>query len=80
MSASTDLIDPVVRADYVIVATPTNYDEKINFFDTSSVESVIMKVAESEPKACIVVKSVPVGFTDGARKRLKSIQCFPLSF
>lgn len=69
--ASTDLIGSVQGADYVIASTPTNYDEKTNFFDTSSVEEVISKVIEHEPNACIVVKStVPVGFVEDVRKRL----------
>ena len=71
LSASTDLEASVQGADYVIVSTPTNYDEKTNFFDTSSVESVIAQVSESEPSACIVVKStIPVGFTEDVRERL----------
>jgi UDPglucose 6-dehydrogenase len=71
LSATTDLHEAVVGADYVIVSTPTNYDEETNFFDMSSVEEVISQVIESEPTACIVVKStVSVGFTDDIKKRL----------
>ena len=71
LSASTDLNASLNGADYVIVSTPTNYDEKTNFFDTSSVEAVIAQVIESEPNACIVVKStIPVGFIDEVRERL----------
>ena len=71
LSASTDLNVSVQGADYVIVSTPTNYDEKTNFFDTSSVDSVISQVIEREPKACIVVKStIPVGFIEEVRERL----------
>jgi UDPglucose 6-dehydrogenase len=71
LSASTDLKASLPGADYVIVSTPTNYDEKTNFFDTSSVETVIAKVIESEPGACIVVKStIPVGFIYKVRERL----------
>lgn len=73
LSASTDLKASVVGADYVIVSTPTNYDEKTNFFDTSSVEVVITQVIKSEPKACIVVKStIPVGFIEDVRMRIKT--------
>ena len=73
LSASTDLKVSVEGADYVIVSTPTDYDEQTNFFDTSSVEAVVSQVIESEPKACIVVKStIPVGFVDEIRERLKT--------
>ena len=73
LSASSDLAASVVGADYVIVATPTNYDEKTNSFDTSSVERVITQVIESEPDACVVVKStIPVGFIDDVRARFET--------
>lgn len=69
--ASTNLQDSIIGADYVIVATQTNYDEKTNFFDTSSVEAVISQVSKIVPTACIVVKStIPVGYIDGVRDRL----------
>ena len=71
LTASTDFENSVVGSDYVIVSTPTNYDEKTNFFDTSSVENVIKGVIKYEPNACIVVKStIPVGFIDHVRKHL----------
>ena len=73
LSASTDLKSSLVGADFVIVSTPTNYDEKTNFFDTSSVEAVIAQVTECAPDACIVVKStIPVGFVDDIRERLNT--------
>lgn len=73
LSASTDLKSSIVGADYIIVSTPTNYDERTNFFDTSSVEAVIAQVTESEPNACIVVKStIPVGYVDDVRQRLQT--------
>ena len=60
-------------AEFVIIATPTNYDEKMNYFDTSSVEKVIEEVISVNPNAYIVVKStVPVGFTDGVREHFES--------
>lgn len=71
LSASTDLESSVGDADYVIISTPTNYDEKTNFFDTSSVETVIAKIIAKEPNTCIVVKStIPVGFIEDVRERL----------
>ena len=73
LSASTDLLASIQGADYVIVSTPTNYDEKTNFFDTSSVEAVIAQVIEGEPSACVIVKStIPVGFIEGVRERLNT--------
>ena len=71
LTASTDLKFSIECADYVIISTPTNYDEKTNFFDTTSVEEVISQVANITPGACIVVKStIPVGFIEDVRKRL----------
>ena len=73
LSASTDLKASLTGADYVIVSTPTNYDETTSCFDTSSVEMVIAQVIESEPTTCIVVKStIPVGFMDDVMERLKT--------
>jgi len=73
LSVSTDLKASITNADYVVVSTPTNYDEKSNFFDTSSVEAVIAQVTECEPGACIVVKStIPVGFIEDVIKRYEN--------
>ncbi len=73
LSASTELKSSVSGADYVIVSTPTNYDEKTNCFDTSSVEIVIAQVIKSEPNACIVVKStIPVRFIEDVSRRLET--------
>ena len=73
LSASTDLKGSVKNANYVIVSTPTDYNEKTNFFDTSSVETVIKQIIKYEPTTTIVVKStVPVGFIDDVRARLET--------
>ena len=70
LTATTNLRSVLSGADYVILATPTNYDETTNFFDTSSVEKLIDKISTIEPDTCIVVKStIPVGFIDGVREK-----------
>ena len=70
LSATTDGEAAYKDADFVVVSTPTNYDTEKNYFDTSSVESVIAQVTKLNPKAFIVIKStIPVGFTEMAQKK-----------
>ena len=74
LTATTDYKKAFTEADFVIVSTPTNYDPEKNYFDTSTVESVIQNVISINPKATIVIKStIPVGYTE------KTIQKFNYS-
>ena len=71
ISATTSVENALVNPDYVVICTPTDYDENVNYFDTKSVESVSREVAQKSPKASIIIKStVPVGYTEKLRKKL----------
>ncbi|MST56356.1 nucleotide sugar dehydrogenase [Pyramidobacter sp. SM-530-WT-4B] len=71
--ATLDAADAYKKADYVVIAAPTNYDSAKNFFDTSAVETVIELVMKHNPNAIMVIKStVPVGYTRSIRERIGS--------
>lgn len=73
LTATLDAKAAYSEADFVIIAAPTNYDSKRNFFDTSAVESVIDLVIKHNPDAIIVIKStIPVGYTKSIRERTGS--------
>lgn len=73
LTATLDAKVVYEAADFVIISTPTNYDEKKNYFDTSSVEAVIQTVIACNPNAIMVVKSsVPVGFTQSVSGKFGS--------
>ncbi|WP_267433401.1 nucleotide sugar dehydrogenase [Sphingomonas sp. GM_Shp_1] len=75
LSATTDAREALAAAEYVIVATPTNYDVETNKFNTGSVEAVIQLAKEHAPDATVIVKStIPVGFVDDVRARLNTTQ------
>lgn len=70
LTATLDAEMAYKEADFVVIATPTNYDSRENFFDTSAVETVIRLVMKVNPEAIMVIKStIPVGFTDSVREK-----------
>lgn len=77
LTATTDPKVAFSQADWVIISTPTNYDELTNYFDTRSVESVIELVAQDYPQAQVVIKStIPVGFTQSMKEKYPNLELF----
>lgn len=75
--AVTDFQEHVTSSDYIIVATPTNFETEKNYFDTSSVDSVIEEVLKIDPDANIVIKStLPIGYTDNVCEKYRTDRIF----
>ena len=72
LTATLDAEAAYKNAEYVVIAAPTNYDSRLNYFDTSAVENVIETVLRVNPNAIMVIKStIPVGYTESVRKKYK---------
>ena len=75
--ATTDGKSAYKDADLIIIATPTNYDPKLNFFDTKFVEQVVELVLEVNPNAIMIIKStIPVGYTKSVREKYNTKNIF----
>ena len=75
LSATTDANKAYETADYIVIATPTNYDDVTHYFDTSSIESVLDLVKKMNPRAVVVIKStIPVGYTRDISVKYSELQ------
>ncbi|WP_180052121.1 nucleotide sugar dehydrogenase [Acinetobacter sp. YH12099] len=75
LKATIDKVEAYEKADYIIIATPTNYDSETNYFDTSSIESVIAEILPLNNTATIIIKStIPVGYTEQIKAKFETEQ------
>ena len=81
LTATTNYIEAFKDAEYIIISTPTNYNENTNYFDTSNVEDIIQKAIQINKNATIIIKStVPVGFTENMKQKYKTEIIFSPEF
>lgn len=70
LKATSDKTEAYTKADYIVIATPTNYDVETNYFDTKSLESVLSDITEYAPETPVIIKStIPVGYTEILKKK-----------
>lgn len=70
LSATLNYIDAFSEAEFIIISTPTNYDDKKRFFDTKSIEDIVLKVISMNINPTIIIKStVPIGFTESIKRK-----------
>jgi len=77
LTATLDHRSAFQNADFIIISTPTDYDPKTNFFDTSSIESNLRLIQDVNPGACVVIKStIPVGYTEKIKETFDNVKIF----
>ena len=77
LSTSIDVNEETIKSSFIIISTPTNYDPLKNTFDTSSIDSILLKLNKLKCNAPIIIKStLPIGFTDNANQKYKNLKIY----
>ena len=77
LSTSIDVNEETIKSSFIIISTPTNYDPLKNTFDTSSIDSILLKLNKLKCNASIIIKStLPIGYTDNANKKFKNLKIY----